>query len=185
VLQQVREELELGRGEVHVLARLADVAPVDVDLDRAESQRCRRSTVGGAIDSAEQRVHPGRQLPGAERLGKVVVRTDGEPDHQVGLRVPCREHQHGHGTIALDAPAHLEAVEAREHEIQHDEVGAEPFTSFDRGEAIAGDLDGEALAAQPGRDRFGDRQLVFHHEHRASRAGDAARCQNLGHRRPC
>ena len=61
--------------------------------------------------------------------------------------------------------------------------GLEPVTLCDRGEPVARDLDREPLAAQPGRDRFGDRRLVFDDEHRAGGARSAARRQDLGHRR--
>ena len=70
-------------------------------------------------------MHPGDQLPRAERLGEVVVGADGEADDEVGLGVAGGEHQHRHRSVALDLAAHLEAVEAREHEVEHHEVGLE------------------------------------------------------------
>ena len=68
---------------------------------------------------------PGGQLAAAERLREVVVGADGEADHKVGLRIAGGEHQDGHRAVALDASAHLEAVEAGEHQVQDDEVGVE------------------------------------------------------------
>ena len=100
---------------------------------------------------------PRDELPGAERLGEVVVGADGEPDDEVGLGVAGGEHQDGHRAVALDAPAHLEAVEAREHQVEDDEVGTEPLARLDAARAVGGDLDGEALAAEPGGDGLGDR----------------------------
>ena len=67
----------------------------------------------------------------------------------------------GTGRSRLDPPAHLEAVEARQHQVEDDEVGPQRVAQLDAGRAVAGDLDVEALAAQPRRDGVGDRRLVL------------------------
>ena len=69
----------------------------------------------------------------------------------------------GSGLLALDLLAHLDPVEAGQHEVEHDEVGAEPFAQRDAARAVAGDLDLVALAAQPGGDGGGDRAFVLDH----------------------
>ena len=70
---------------------------------------------------------PCDELARAERLRQVVVGADGEPDDEIRLGVAGGEHQHGDRAVALDAPAHLEAVEAGEHEVEDDEIGLEPL----------------------------------------------------------
>ena len=164
------EQVELGRGEVHLLAVAADPPPLDVELDRPEPQRGARRPRRGPVHPAQQGVHPGGQLAGAERLREVVVGADRQPDHQVGLGVPSGEHQHRDRPVPLDPSAHLEAVEARQHEVEDDEVGLERLAGGHRGEPVPGDLHGEPLAAQPGRDRLGDRGFVLDHQHGAGRA---------------
>ena len=124
---------------------------------------------------------PGDELARAERLGEVVVGADGEADDQVGLGVAGREHEDRYRALPLDALAHLEAVEAGEHEVEDDEVGLEPLARLHAAGTVAGDLDGEALAAEPGRDGFRDRCFVLDHEDRACVGGSAASSDIVGH----
>ena len=127
-----------------------------------------------ALDPPEQRVDPGHELTGAERLGEVVVGAHGQADDEVGLRIPGGQHQDGDGPVALDLPAHLEAVEAGEHEVEDDEIGTKGSALVDARWAIGGDGHREALAAQPGGDGVGDRRFVLHHEDGAREGGAAA-----------
>ncbi len=122
---EVREQVELGGGEVHELAVELHAPRLEVDGDRAEAHGSRASARGPALDPAEQRVHPGDELARAERLGEVVVGADGQPDDEVGLGVAGGEHQHRHRAVALDLAAHLDAVEAGEHQVEDHEVGPE------------------------------------------------------------
>ena len=81
----------------------------------------------------------------------------------------------GSGALALDLLAHLDAVEAGQHEVEHDEVGAEPVAQLDAAGAVARDLDLVALAAQPGGDRGRDRRLVLDHGDAAPGGGNGPR----------
>ena len=101
----------------------------------------------------------------------VVVGTDCEADDEVGLGVAGRQHQHRDRAVALDPPAHLEAVEAREHEVEDHEIGPEVPAPVDARRAVDGDADLEALAAEPGRHRLGDRRLVLDHQDGAGEGG--------------
>ena len=97
-----------------------------VELDRADAHRAlvaRRRPIG----APQQRVHARDELARAERLRHVVVGADREPDEQVGLAVARGEHEHRQRPLALDLLAHLDAVEAGQHEVEHHEVGPEPF----------------------------------------------------------
>ena len=99
---------------------------VDVADRRSGSAPRRRGPLGpGAVDPAQERVDPGDELPGAERLRHVVVGADAEPDDEVVLGVAGGEHEHRDRPVGLDALAHLEAVEAGEHEVEHDEIGVQ------------------------------------------------------------
>ena len=71
---------------------------------------------------AQQRLHPGLQLAHAEGLGEVVVAADLQTDDLVEFGVPRREEQHGHVAFGAQAAAHLVAVDAGEHHVEHDQV---------------------------------------------------------------
>jgi hypothetical protein len=126
-------------------------------------------------------VHPRDELAGAERLRQVVVGADGQADDHVGLGVAGCEHQDRHGAVVLDAPAHFEAVEAGQHQVEHDEVGVNPLAHVDAAGAVDRDLDDEPLTAEPRRDRLRDRCFVFDDDDRAGRGGGL---RSRGHRTP-
>ena len=72
---------------------------------------------------AQQRADAGRQLLGCERLGEVVVGAGLEPgDHVVGVG-PGRHHDDRHVARSADRPAHLEAVDAGQHDVDEHDVG--------------------------------------------------------------
>ena len=120
------EEVELERGEVDLGAVDGDPAGGAVDLERADAagRGRRRGELGGALDPAEQGVGAGDDLAHPERLGDVVVGADAEPDEDVGLVVAGGEHEDRDRADRLDAAAHLEPVEAGQHDVEDDEVGA-------------------------------------------------------------
>ena len=119
------EEVELERGEVHLGAVDGDPAGGAVDLERADAagRGRRRGELGGALDPAEQGVGARDDLAHPERLGDVVVGADAEPHEDVGLVVAGGEHEHRDRADGLDAAAHLEPVEAGQHDVEDDEVG--------------------------------------------------------------
>ena len=119
------EEVELGRRQVHLV--VADRHPPLRAVDLAGRRRDRRRPgaavgAGRALDPPQQHPDPGHELARRERLGHVVVGADAEPDEQVGLVVAGGEHQHRAPGGRPAAPAHLEAVEAGQHQVEHDEV---------------------------------------------------------------
>ena len=173
-LREPVQEVEFRCREMDVAALERDDPRRGVDHERAQADRVvgRRRPVG----AAQERPHACHELPWAERLRHVVVGAYAEPDLQVGLRVACREHEDGDLPVALDAPAHLEPVDSGKHEVEHDEVRAVGAAEVDRLETVACDLDVEALGAEAGGYRRGDRCLVLHH-------GDTA-ARHVPHRRP-
>ena len=160
------QDVELGGGEVDRLAVERGPAGGRLECHPAQPQGPAGGVGGGGRvagppDPAEDGVDPGHQLPGAERLGQVVVGADGQADEQVGLRVPGRQHEDGHRPVLLDPAAHLEAVEAGEHQVEDDEVGPDPLDEGHAGRAVGGHLHLEALAAQTGGDGGGDGLLIL------------------------
>ena len=180
--REVHEQVELGRREVHELAVLTHAARRGIELDVADRRRDRRRSPATRAGATQDRVHARDELAGAERLRHVVVGADLEPDDEVGLAVARGEHEHRHRAISLDALAHLDPVEAGEHEVEHDEVGLEPRVRLEAARPVARDLDRVALAAEPRRDRAGDRALVLDDEDAGCRDW-AGRRLDRGHRK--
>ena len=71
---------------------------------------------------AQQRADARAELADREGLRDVVVGAELEPDHLVELVVAGRQHDDRHGALGAQALAHLEPVEARQHDVEHDEV---------------------------------------------------------------
>lgn len=163
---------------------------VDLQLPQPEDAAA-RGVRGqrGALDPAQQDMHPGGQLPHRERLGHVVVGADAEAHQHVGLVVPGGEHHHRHRTLGLDPAAHLQAVEARQHHIEDQQIGLPGLGGVHGGRAVGGRLHLETLGAQPGRDGLDDRRVVLNDQDpalgtRRGRGGAALRCLSLVHRPP-
>jgi hypothetical protein len=69
------------------------------------------------------------------------------------------------GALA-QAAHHLQAVDARQHEVEHDEVGPPLAGHLERPLAVAGDEGGVSAALEVARDDVRDRALVVDDEHR-------------------
>jgi hypothetical protein len=122
-------------------------------------------------------VHPRDQLAHAERLGQVVVGADAEPHQDVGLVVAGGQHQHRHGRCGLDPAAHLVAVEAGQHHVEHDQVGRVlRCVPRDRaGAVVRACARVVPLGAQPVGDRLVDHRLVL--DDTEPRKASAASCR--------
>ena len=120
-LGQLHQHAELGLGEVDVAAVAAHHPLVGDDLEVAEAQ-VRRAHLGGA-GPAQQGTDPRRELLGREGLGEVVVGARLEPGHDVVGVGAGGDHHDRHIGAAPDRPAHLEAVDAREHDVDEHHVG--------------------------------------------------------------
>ncbi len=117
--------------------------------------------------AAQQRAHARDQLAHAEWLRQVVVGAALEAEHFVGLFAAGRQHQDRDvavGRLSPDRPAHRDAVESRQHQVEHDDVErlrprvAQPFV------AVADRHDGQAFQPQVQRDQVADVRLVLDDE---------------------
>lgn len=119
---------------------------------------CRRAaSPRGLVDARvarDARLDAGDELVGAERLDEVVVGAEAEATDLVDVLPLRRRHEDGHLALRADLAADGEAVEPRQHEIEHDEVigrvrrASERLLGQRRPEAlppIRGEVDGEAL----------------------------------------
>jgi len=116
--------------------------------------------------ASHQRAEASQQLGERERLGQVVVGAGVQTRDAIGDRVPRGEHQDGAPSPRFaQLPAHLEAVQVGQHQIQDDGVvgvlGPEPHGVL----ATAGDIDRVALLFERALEQAGHLDLVLHHEH--------------------
>ena len=118
------EDPKLGIGQAHESAVDAHLVASRVDLEVVDPQRSGRvdrigaATAQAAADARDEHFC-------AERLGDVVVGTELQSRHYVGLLASSRDHDDGDRSrtvVRLQAPTNLEAIEARQHQIEDDEI---------------------------------------------------------------
>ena len=131
------EQRVLGAGEVEVAVAAWGHARVHghvADLERLVAQL--------AAAAAQQGAHAGDQLVERERLDQVVVGAGVEAGDAVGDGVARREHQHRHAGARRAQPlAHLDAVDARHHQVQDDHLGPQDGDRLERLVAVGGHRD--------------------------------------------
>src|SRR4029450_7352977 len=118
-----------------------------------------RPGAGGARPP-EQGADPGHQLAEGERLGAVVVGAHLGPAHPVDLGVAGGEHEDRHLADGPDPAAHVPAVEGREHQVEHDQVGPLGLEVAHGLAAVGGRPPLAPLARQRLADRLEQRPLV-------------------------
>ena len=112
----------------------------------------------------ENRLHAHRELAGRERLRDVVVCAELEPHDPVGLVAAGGEHDHRQVAARADPAAEREAVGARQHHVEDDELRLAPLDQLARRVAVAGDERLEPVPAQIPDDDVADDRLVVDHE---------------------
>ena len=80
----------------------------------------------------------GEEFTRSERLGHIVVRTAFESQYAVGFFSTCGDHDDGDVEVSSNPSQHLEAVDARQHQVEEDDVGSRVK---DFGDALFGVLE--------------------------------------------
>ena len=143
----------------------------EVDLDPAEVDE-RRRVASSAACSARRKIARIRavELAQAERLGDVVVGAELEADHLVDLGVLGREHDDRHAGLGPDDPAHLDARQLRQHQVEQDEVRPLGAEQRERLAAVGGGDGPVPLELERLDQGLAERGLVVHDEDRAGHA---------------
>src|SRR6266511_981814 len=147
VLGERVEQVELQAGQLDRLAGEADLPGGRVDQEVAEAPRGHRLLPAGTGPST-QGPDACHQLAGRERLGDVVVGAGRQADDLVGLLGPGGQHHHVGVAEGADPPTRLDAVQAGEHQVEHDQLGVVLARQLDRAFAVAAGGDLEPLALQ-------------------------------------
>ena len=109
-----------------------------------------------------ERAQPREQLRERERLDEVVVGAAVEARDAVGDRVARGQHQHRRPDAGSAQPAaDLEAVDARQHHVEHDRVVVVRLGHPERVLAAARDVGGEPLVDEAAADQARHPQLVL------------------------
>jgi len=159
------EHLELDEGQLHHLAPDGHRAPGQVDSQLAPLEnlfaltgevRRRRAT--------QQRADTAPELADREGLGDVVVGAELEPEDLVELLAASSEHDDRDVALRAYALADLEAVESREHDVEHDEVERVPAELPKRFLAVTRLNDAVPVALEGVREQRLNRLLVVDEE---------------------
>ena len=124
--------------------------------------------------AAQHGPYPGEKLLGREGLDHVVVGADLEPEHAIDLVTLGGQHhdgQRGGRGILAEAPAHLEAVHRRHHEVEQDEIRRGRLHLAERLFAAGGRRDLVAFPLEMMDDELADVRLVLHDQHAARHGG--------------
>jgi hypothetical protein len=160
--QQLDDAELLGR-QADRLAEHPDLEPARVDLQVADPQR-RRPPRPGRAGTAQQRPDPGGEFARADRLGQIVVGADVQPQQHVVLGGPRGNQQNGHVRFGPQYPAHVQAVDERHHDVQHQQVRTAGPGLIQRRPAITHGEDLMALALQVELDELGVLRVVVGHQ---------------------
>ena len=120
VRHQELEQLVLGAGQLDEAVAHAHAVPVAVEAELLVGH-ARRVAVQAA--APQEGAQPRLELAHVERLHEVVVGAGVEAVDAVGHGVARGQHQHRHAVArAAQAPAHLEAVDVRQPDVEHHRV---------------------------------------------------------------
>ena len=119
-----------------------------------------------AVDAPQHGVHARDELGGGEGLDDVVVGPEAEADDAVGLLAAGGQQDHRDVAHLAQSRHHLQAVEARQHHVEHDQVRPVLERRLHRRRAVRRRHGAEAVASQVARDDLRDGRLVVDHEDR-------------------
>ena len=146
-LGEDRQDLLLAVGELQRLAALLQLAPRDLERVGPEHdlldlrRRLRAAAPQDVVD-------PQDQFARIERLRQIVVGAGLQPgDAAVRLR-QRRQHQDRHLLFGAQRLGQLDAVLARHHHVEHQQVEVEAFQLAARLGGVAGDRDAEAVLGE-------------------------------------
>ena len=116
------QQLEFLICKLHARTVCRDGMLVQIDKQAARFQQV---LDGLRLDAAEHGLDAGHQLHDAERLRQVIVRAEVEALNFIIFRAAGRRHDdgdRGHARVCADAAQQLDAVDPRQHHVEHDQL---------------------------------------------------------------
>src|SRR5581483_3361477 len=166
VSHQVLEQLELAVRELDLALPAPDLAGVRVEHQVADHER----RAAARRPAPHERAQPRQQLLALEGLDEVVVGARVQPLDPVAGLAARRQDEDRHVAGRAQAPAHLDAVETRQAEVEDDEIGDELLGHRERLHAVSRGLHVVPLLAQRAAQDVGDLRIVLDDEHPSSRS---------------
>jgi hypothetical protein len=122
------------------------------DLARAGVQRhsidLHASAVYLVLGAPQDGSNARRQFARIERLRKIIVGSQLQADDAIDVFAARGQHQNRNAAGGAHALQNLESIQARQHNVQHDQVKAALLRCFERGMTFTDTFHGEALALQ-------------------------------------
>jgi hypothetical protein len=115
-----RQQLEFGRRQIDRPSSARRHHPRNIQGEILDTQL--RGFLPGRTCTPQDRLHAGDELAGTERFGDVVVGADAEPANAIRLFDSGGQLDDRHGRLVAKPFRHVEAVHARQPEVQHDQV---------------------------------------------------------------
>ncbi len=163
---QVREEIELTRGQRYGLTRTTNFTSLEIHRELTEHQRSWGVIARLAVSPPQDRSHPGNQLSRREGLRHIVVSAELQSKHFVDLVVTGGEKDDRHIKLGPEHTAKVKAVQlTRKPDVDEDHPRTAPL---DLGETLGGirsahDL--EPLVSQVHAHKLSDVEIVFHYDY--------------------
>ena len=119
LLQQTLQQAVLMPGQTQRLAAISDQHTLTVHQEQRTGGLDPRSR-GHAL---ENRPHPRRHFPWAERFDHVVVGTDFQADDSIDLAIAGAEEHHRHFAEPAQLLAGFKTADVRQADVENDQVG--------------------------------------------------------------
>ena len=162
------QEAKLGRGERERCSLPRRFVPRRVHPQRTHQER--RLPVFGGAGPPQNRADAGQQGPGAEGLGDVVVGAQLQSHQLVDLLGTSGQHDDRDVRVPPQAPADLQTVQLRQHEVEHDQVRPRFQEARERLPPVVGAHDPVAVVFEVVAHDLHQLRLVVDHEYGALRA---------------
>ena len=120
VARQCGEQVELSRPQLEPARPHGRFTPARVDPEAADLDRATAST--RRFGPPKDRLDPGNQRAGMERLGDVVVGAQLQADDRVDHVVARSEHHDRDIAPSAQLAAHLEAVQLGQHQVEDHQI---------------------------------------------------------------
>ena len=161
-LHQRLQDLQAGRIELQQLAIATHFERVEVVLEVGDGQHPGLH----AAAAPRQRIQAHLDFLQRERLDQVVVGAGVEAGELVVERIARGQHQHRRllARLVAQLAADLEAIHARQVEVEHDRVEVMDHGQVQPGHAVGGEVDGVAAILEVVAEVGGDVLVVFDDE---------------------